>query len=110
MCSGGSVVLPRLGRRTGVENVPALLAALAVIGYMAKTGLPWWAVVAVVVLTGGLVGMQRVVTGQPVRSSSADKWSAVVPVCVKQPVCVEPADQMSWQVDPEDAGDPVLIP
>lgn len=48
-------MLPGLGKQKGV-NVPALLATMAVVGYMATAGLPWWAVVAVVVLTAGLAG------------------------------------------------------
>lgn len=65
--------------------MPALLAVMAVVGYMATAGLPWWAVVAVVVLTAGLAGRtgmrKTATTSQPVRSS-ADKCSTVVPVSV----------------------------
>lgn len=64
--------------------MPALLAVMAVVGYMATAGLPWWAVVAVVVLTAGLAGrtgMRKAAPSQPVRSST-DKHSTVVPVSV----------------------------
>lgn len=76
-------MLPGQGRQRG-SRVPALLAVMAVVGYMATAGLPWWAVVAVVVLTAGLAGrtgMRKAATSQPVRSS-ADKGSTVVPVPV----------------------------
>jgi hypothetical protein len=65
--------------------VPAFLAVMAVVGYLAMAGLPWWAVVAVVLLTAGLAGWtgshKAAPTGQPVRSS-ADTCSTVLPVPV----------------------------
>ncbi|MGI5379756.1 hypothetical protein ACQEV2_36980 [Streptomyces sp. CA-251387] len=78
--------------------MPALLAVMAVVGYMATAGLPWWAVVAVVVLTAGLAGrtgMRKAATSQPVRSS-ADKCSTVVPVSVNVRAVTCPDEYTEW--------------
>ncbi|MFB6637351.1 hypothetical protein ACFCYF_08850 [Streptomyces chartreusis] len=42
----------------------ALLAVVAVVGYMAKAGLPWWVVAAVALLTAGFAAG---VSGGPAR-------------------------------------------
>ncbi|WP_432195036.1 hypothetical protein [Streptomyces sp. bgisy027] len=44
----------------------ALLAVVAVVGYMAKAGLPWWVVAAVALLTAGFAAG---VSGGPARSA-----------------------------------------
>lgn len=84
-------MLPGLGRYKGV-NVPAVLATMAVVGYMATAGLPWWAVVAVVVLTAGLAGrngMRKTVQSQPVKSSIAR-------TSVEKPWAEKSSPEKSW--------------
>ncbi|MFJ8630193.1 hypothetical protein [Streptomyces sp. NPDC093568] len=44
----------------------ALLAVVAVVGYMAKAGLPWWVVAAVALLTAGFAAG---VSGGPARGT-----------------------------------------
>jgi hypothetical protein len=73
--------------------VPALLAVMAVVGYTAMAGLPWWAVVAVVLLTAGLAGWtgsHRASTGQQPARPTTDRGPTVptVPTTPAAPAVV----------------------
>lgn len=67
----------------------ALLAVVAVVGYMAKAGLPWWVVATVALLTAGFAAG---VSGSPSRGARSTTMSG-------------PAVQPT--VPPDDRGVPV---
>ncbi|MFC5212688.1 hypothetical protein [Streptomyces coerulescens] len=67
----------------------ALLAVVAVVGYMAKAGLPWWVVAAVALLTAGFAagvsggpgrGARSTTVGQPIAPPPDDRDAADPPI------------------------------
>lgn len=65
----------------------ALLAVVAVVGYMAKAGLPWWVVAMVALLTAGFAagvnGSPTRGTRNPTTSGAADQHT--IPVFDHEP-------------------------
>ncbi|QOV33947.1 hypothetical protein IM697_27665 [Streptomyces ferrugineus] len=77
----------------------AFLAVVAVVGYMAKAGLPWWVVAAVALLTAGFAAG---VSGGPARGTrSTIAFGPTEPSTDHRPA-VPPASVHSGAVGPDD--------
>ncbi|MGC9541881.1 hypothetical protein [Streptomyces sp. UG1] len=77
----------------------AFLAVVAVVGYMAKAGLPWWVVAVVALLTAGFAAG---VSGGPARGTrNTTAFGPTEPSATHRPTA-PPVSVHSGAVDPDD--------